>query len=282
MEGDNNKAPQGEPSVQPDFATQVSDMLAQSASQSSTEQQPAAQTSQPAQTVQSSIDPNKPQVRRERKWHRFAIPILSIAAVAIVGLIIYLALDVTGVIDTITGANTSEEEEEETPETVYRFETDRMSAQVDAVIESGDFESDEALAVQAELENYLENVGAVDSYEKSLGATALARFYLAQEGREGEGVELLEKIVAADTSSEEAKIYSLLELYRYHLSIESEAEQYEDLRRIMEFPDDVPMSYDSYPDLAAGLWDTYMELTEKCNKGCAAQNTTQEDHDHEN
>lgn len=290
MEGDDNRAPQGEPLVQPDFATPpvgtagqpMANETAQPSQPTQSINEPINEPSQPinepanepiSQPViepkpsvpQTSIDPNKPQVRRERKWHKFAIPILSVAAVAIVGLIIYLALNVTGVIDTIAEITSSEENAEE--ETVsqpitYNTEEERMLAQADSAIATGDFESDEALAIQAELEKYMENIGDIDSYEKAIATVALARLYLAQDNRAGEGVQLLEELIGKESTSDEAKVYFLLELYDYYVKLGNKFEQYNVLSRVMEFPNGMPMTYDNFDSIASSLWDTYLELTD--------------------
>ncbi len=265
MEGVNNSQPQVEPSVQPNSAAT----------------QPAASAQPPAEP-QSSINPNQPPVRRERRFQKFLVPILAIIAVVIVGLIIYLTLNVTGVIDTISLGDTSIEDEEDlenTPETTYQFETERMAKQADSIIQNGDFDSDEALAIQAELESYLENASDVDTYEEVIAATALARFYFAQEGRVGEGIELLETIAANENAPAEVKVYCYTTLYDHYVDTDEKLLQYDVLRRLMELPrDTTQMSYDYFPDIYDGYLKVYEELGKYSASG-EGNVTTEDGHD---
>ena len=200
--------------------------------------------------VNISIDPNQPPVRRERRWRNLIIPILSITAVGIIALIIYLILSLTGVVENsfIDDASGDVTDIDSSPIT-YTQKGDEFAARTEELL-GNDSLDDHMLEIDtlvAELENYLnENTkdGAND-YNSAIATISLAELLYAKN-QINEATDLLENTIRTTTSAQ-TKIYCYIALYNYFATTNHRDLKLQYLDELISFPDDTKMDYEFYP-----------------------------------
>lgn len=221
----------------------------------------AANNPAPAeQTVQTSIDPNKPAVRRRRGWEKIALPLLLILGIGVVVVILIVTLNVTGVIN---GGNSEDDgtvlTEEEYEQLVEDLEGVEMNPymlmtfedsgegflnQIAAYEYTGDVSEYDLAEFQDKVAEYLDAQEDTESSDYVLATKALARAYFLA-GMENEGITLLENAIAR-SSSDANKVYYYITLYDYYTRIEDDEKRLATINQIVSFPEDIVMEEDDY------------------------------------